>query len=209
MDCGDCSNKRKPGLLSHWQLFSCFKYILICLFKMLVVGDLTDLVHSLPFIILWKSLLTYTRQCTVIIIPYTYCTGTYRFFFIMYRSLQKLFQDADSWDLHLDSALFGIRQDISHTTKYSPLQIAYGRPHEMKLKEMETPKEATEDMLKIWSTGKHYTTWLRKTSRMPRRKWKKIMEERLLPKICLHLGTLCIGGIAGNCKGNSQSWKNC
>nr|XP_034320397.1 uncharacterized protein LOC117687636 isoform X2 [Crassostrea gigas] len=63
-------------------------------------------------------------------------------------SLRKLFQDADSWDLHLDPALFGIRQAISHTTKYSPLQIAYGRPHEMKLKEMETPKEATEDMLK-------------------------------------------------------------
>ena len=71
----------------------------------------------------------------------------------MYRSLQKLFQDTDSWDLHLDSALFGIRQTISRTTKYSPLQIAYGRPHtlpaDVKLKEMETPKEATEDMLKI------------------------------------------------------------
>lgn len=68
---------------------------------------------------------------------------------------------------------------------------------------MEILKEVIEDMLKIWSIGKYYMIWLRKILRMFRWKWKKIMEEKLLLKICLYLGILCMGGIVGNCKGNS------
>lgn len=108
------------------------------------MGDLTDLVHSLPFINIYKAM--HCNYNTIYVL-YWYLL----IFFIMYRSLQKLVQDADSWDLQLDPALFGILQAISRTTKYSPFQIAYVRsptlPAEMKLKEMETPKEATEDIV--------------------------------------------------------------
>lgn len=50
--------------------------------------------------------------------------------------------------MQFDPALFGIRKAIPRTTKYSPFQISQGRlPAEMKLKEIETPKEATDKIV--------------------------------------------------------------
>lgn len=109
--------------------------------------------------------------------------------------------------MQFDPALFSIRQAIPRTTKYSPFQISYGRlPAEMKLKEIETPKEATDKIVEnLMKYRKTLHDMVEENIKHVQTKRKKIMEEKLLPRIHLHMRTLCIEGIAENCKGNSQS----
>ncbi|XP_061188513.1 uncharacterized protein LOC133196670 [Saccostrea echinata] len=67
------------------------------------------------------------------------------------RALQKLKQDTNNWDIHLEAALFGIRQANSNVTKSSPYEIAFGReptlPSELNLKESISPNQATEALV--------------------------------------------------------------
>lgn len=105
--------------------------------------------------------------------------------------------------MQFDPALFGIRQAIPRTTKYSPFQISYGRlPAEMKLKEIETPKEATD---KIVENLMKYRKTLHDMVEENIKHVQTKMKEDHGREVHLHMRTLCIEGIAENCKGNCQS----